>query len=78
MSITPNTNVFTALSLTDIARPQARAAVQTAAVRQAQPEPEKSGDAPRQPQVAEDFRREAVTPRRPTFQRLGQVVDLSV
>ena len=76
MSITPNNNVFTALSLTDIARPIPRATAQGAAVRQAPPE--KGDDAPRQQQVAEDFRREAVTPRRPTFQRLGQVVDLSV
>jgi len=105
MPITPNSSVFTALSLTDIARPLPRTAAQgvrrpavdaghvetgqgrrqpvenggkprEAAGRNTAETPE-NGNAPRQ-QVAEDFRREAVTPRRPAFQKLGQFVDLSV
>jgi hypothetical protein len=80
MSITPNSTVFTALSLADIARPQPRTqaprppAGKAAGVDQAAD----ATPAPARQQVTEDVRREAVTPQRSTYQRLGQLVDLSV
>ena len=111
MSITPTSNLFTAISLADLAKPVQRPVQhpgqsqprkvsddqgQVAEGRQGQPQrraigdgqtfkqavksddPDHDGDQHDGKSVAADFRREAVGPQRPRFQKLGQLVDLSV
>lgn len=112
MSITPTSNLFTAISLADLAKPATRPAPQQrpqvdprqasqdqARVGQgkgeqsprraaqdqqtfkqaaASDDPDNDGDHHTGHQVAADFRRESIGSQRPRFQKLGQLVDLSV